>query len=55
MLTQRVTLESGVDVSVGGSIGFAVYPDDGETVEEMLKVADHAMYLCKTSGLMPLF
>jgi diguanylate cyclase (GGDEF)-like protein len=55
MLSQRVTLESGAEVSVGGSIGFAVYPEDGETMEEMLEVADQSMYQCKTSGLMPLF
>lgn len=55
MLSQTVTLESGAEVSVGGSIGFAVYPDDGDTMEQMLEVADQSMYQCKTSGLMPLF
>jgi diguanylate cyclase (GGDEF)-like protein len=54
-LSERITLESGVDVSVGASIGFAVYPDDGSTTSELLEVADQSMYQCKTSGLMPLF
>ncbi|MBC7916832.1 MAG: GGDEF domain-containing protein [Rhodoferax sp.] len=55
MLSQRVTLGSGAEVSVGGSIGFAIYPEDGDTMEKMLEVADQSMYQCKTSGLMPLF
>ncbi len=55
MLSEKVTLESGVDVSLGGSLGFALYPTDGATMESMLHVADQAMYDCKTSGMMPLF
>ena len=55
MLSEKVTLESGVDVSLGGSLGFALYPSDGTTMESMLHVADQAMYDCKTSGMMPLF
>jgi len=55
ILSQRVTLESGVGVSVGVSIGFALYPEDGHDMEELLEVADQAMYQCKTSGLTPLF
>jgi diguanylate cyclase (GGDEF)-like protein len=55
MLSQRVRLESGAEVSVGVSIGFAVFPDDGSSLEELLEVADQAMYQCKTSGLVPLF
>jgi len=37
------------------SIGFSVYPRDGETMAELLNVADRAMYDCKASGMMPLF
>jgi predicted signal transduction protein with EAL and GGDEF domain len=44
-----------VDVSVGASIGFSIYPVDGNTAAELLEVADQSMYQCKTSGLMPLF
>jgi diguanylate cyclase (GGDEF)-like protein len=55
MLDDTVDLESGNTVSVGGSLGFAVYPADGDSMEAMLEVADQAMYECKTSGLMPLF
>jgi diguanylate cyclase (GGDEF)-like protein len=55
MLSEKVTLDSGADVSLGGSLGFAIYPSDGATMESMLHVADQAMYDCKTSGMMPLF
>jgi len=55
MLSEKVTLDSGADVSLGGSLGFALYPADGATMESMLHVADQAMYDCKTSGMMPLF
>ena len=55
MLAEKVTLESGAVVSVGGSLGFALYPGDGASMESMLHVADQAMYDCKTSGMMPLF
>ena len=55
MLAEKVALESGAVVSVGGSLGFALYPGDGNSMDSMLQVADQAMYDCKTSGLMPLF
>lgn len=55
MLAEKVVLETGTEVSVGGSLGFALYPGDGASMETMLHVADQAMYDCKTSGLMPLF
>jgi diguanylate cyclase (GGDEF)-like protein len=55
MLAEKVVLESGTVVSVGGSLGFALYPGDGASMETMLHVADQAMYDCKTSGMMPLF
>jgi diguanylate cyclase (GGDEF)-like protein len=54
-LSEPVTLETGVKVSVGASVGYALFPDDGAHLENLLEVADHAMYECKTSGVMPLF
>jgi diguanylate cyclase (GGDEF)-like protein len=36
--------------SVGVSIGIAVYPDSGGNAEDLVKVADTAMYLAKDSG-----
>ncbi|WP_043743791.1 diguanylate cyclase domain-containing protein [Paramagnetospirillum magneticum] len=35
---------------VGASIGIAVFPDDGNTMEEVSKAADVAMYRVKNSG-----
>ncbi len=54
VLSENVTLDSGEVVSVGGSVGFAWYPKDGDNFRDILEVADQAMYFCKTSGLMPL-
>lgn len=54
LLSERVVLDSGEFVSLGGSVGFAWYPRDGENLKDILEVADQAMYFCKTSGLMPL-
>jgi diguanylate cyclase (GGDEF)-like protein len=34
-------------VAGSASFGFARYPQDGVTVEELTRVADHAMYICK--------
>ncbi|MBF0274308.1 MAG: EAL domain-containing protein, partial [Nitrospinae bacterium] len=38
------------EVFVGASIGIAVYPDDGNTIETLTKKADTAMYRAKESG-----
>jgi diguanylate cyclase (GGDEF)-like protein len=35
---------------LGTSVGIAVYPDDGETAEELLRVADRSMYRDKADG-----
>ena len=43
-------LFDGKQIFVSGSIGIAVYPNDGETVEKLLDNADAAMYAAKQAG-----
>ncbi|MDH5325341.1 MAG: EAL domain-containing protein [Gammaproteobacteria bacterium] len=38
------------DVKVGASIGITLYPDDGMTVDAMIKNSDLAMYQAKANG-----
>ncbi|MCW8829657.1 MAG: diguanylate cyclase [Gammaproteobacteria bacterium] len=40
----------GEECQVGSSIGISVYPDDGESVEVLIKRADQAMYQAKEHG-----
>ena len=37
-------------ITVGASIGIALWPDDGDSPEMMVKAADHAMYQAKQQG-----
>lgn len=41
---------NGRDCSVSASVGIAIYPDNGETAEQLVKFSDAAMYLAKRSG-----
>ncbi|AXS83763.1 diguanylate cyclase domain-containing protein [Marinobacter sp. Arc7-DN-1] len=43
----------GHEVSLQLSIGVSVYPDNGETADELLKLADRAMYRLKTLNRRP--
>lgn len=54
---QRIITEIGrkyqigdTDFHVTASMGFVVYPQDGDTVQELLKNADNAMYAAKRDG-----
>ena len=38
------------EVTIGGSIGISVYPENGHDTEEMIRTADTAMYLSKKQG-----
>jgi diguanylate cyclase (GGDEF)-like protein len=42
--------DAGPDVKVTVSIGVAVYPEDGRTVEELIQATDVAMYKAKRRG-----
>ncbi|MBF0330739.1 MAG: EAL domain-containing protein [Candidatus Omnitrophica bacterium] len=41
---------SGHDLFITASVGIAIFPHDGESMEELLKHADTAMYAAKNSG-----
>jgi diguanylate cyclase (GGDEF)-like protein len=41
---------SGIDIHVSPSIGIAMYPDDGASIQALLAHADAAMYSAKRSG-----
>jgi diguanylate cyclase (GGDEF)-like protein/PAS domain S-box-containing protein len=49
-LSEPFKLSDGSEVFIGGSIGISLFPQDGESVSEMMKNADAAMYLAKESG-----
>ena len=50
-LREPVDLDASTRLSVGASIGLAIYPDDGQDLPRMLHAADQAMYACKTIGI----
>ncbi len=41
---------SGKDVFISGSLGISLYPDNSQSVSELLKQADAAMYCAKAQG-----
>ncbi len=41
---------SGTTCQIGASVGIAIYPDDGDTVELLMTHADNAMYEAKRGG-----
>lgn len=45
-----VVLPSGESVTPGMSIGIAVFPDHGYAAEDLVRAADHAMYVAKSAG-----
>lgn len=48
-LAQPFTL-NGVRIRLRGSFGIAHYPDDGESIEDLVQYADQAMYQAKAAG-----
>ncbi len=38
------------EITIAGSIGIAIYPDDGQKVDELLQNADRAMYMAKSQS-----
>lgn len=54
ILSKPVMLDSGEMVKVGASLGLALYPNDGDELNDLLHIADLAMYECKSTGHMSL-
>ena len=50
VIREPVDLGPGADAQVSASIGVAYCPDDGSDGEQLLKVADQAMYAAKSSA-----
>ena len=50
LIQQPIKLSSKVTANIGCSIGIAMYPDDGESDNDLLKVADSLMYEVKAAG-----
>ncbi len=49
-LSEDVRLSIGQNVTIGSSIGIAVYPNDSRNYEDLVKYADIAMYNAKENG-----
>ncbi|AFL74284.1 EAL domain-containing protein [Thiocystis violascens] len=50
LLETPFRLPSGPELYVGASIGISLYPDDGDSVTELIKHADVALYQAKEQG-----
>lgn len=49
-LNRPVTLDNGIDIPIGASIGIALFPDDADDGETLLSAADFALYEAKAAG-----
>ena len=50
LISETCRLGNGLEVHVGTSIGISLFPEQGETSEELLSQADAAMYKAKSKG-----
>ncbi|MGR9114129.1 MAG: EAL domain-containing protein [Gammaproteobacteria bacterium] len=50
LLQTPFSLSCGQDVFIGASIGISIYPDDADSVIQLVQHADSAMYLAKNQG-----
>jgi diguanylate cyclase (GGDEF)-like protein/PAS domain S-box-containing protein len=49
LLSRAYTID-GIDISIGASLGIALFPDNGRSAEDLLKNADLALYQAKSEG-----
>lgn len=47
---QQPFVVEGHELSIGASVGIALYPEDGDTVDKLLRSADSALYAAKDAG-----
>ncbi len=50
LLTTPFTLPSGHEIFINASVGISLFPDDANSVTELIQHADMAMYLAKQEG-----
>jgi len=48
-ISEITSIES-FEIDIGCSIGISLFPEDGNTLEELISTADNAMYFVKNSG-----
>jgi GGDEF domain-containing protein len=46
----RYLLSEGLDLQIMASFGIASYPEDGNSIQEIIGAADEMMYLVKNSA-----
>ncbi|MBL4614239.1 MAG: diguanylate cyclase [Magnetovibrio sp.] len=49
-VAQDILVPCGKIANVGASIGISIFPDDGETMDDLARTADEAMYAVKDEG-----
>ena len=49
-LSRPIVLDGGLALEIGASVGHAICPDDGDTADHLIGVADQRMYRAKQSG-----
>jgi len=49
-LTKPIDVTDGNTATVGASIGISIFPEDGETMDDLARAADEAMYTVKEGG-----
>lgn len=50
ILNQPIDIQGGKTAQVGASIGIAIFPEDGKTLDDLSRAADEAMYAVKEGG-----